>query len=86
MLAKTFLHGVSGDLRITSALPILGGHKIALGCSGLHANGCFNACQNYPAPKNLSKIALPSLTVISCYFQMTGSAINCFGGIMVVKF
>ena len=55
MLAKKILHGVSGELRITSALSILGGHRMALGCSGLHANGCFNACRNYPAPKNLSK-------------------------------
>ena len=55
MLAKIFLHGISGDLRITSALPILGGHRMALGCSGLHANGCFNACRNYPAPKNLCR-------------------------------
>ena len=52
---KIFLHGVSGELRITSALPILGGHRMALGCSGLHANGCFNACRNCLAPKNLSK-------------------------------
>ena len=55
MLAKIFLHGVSGELRITSALLILGGHRMALGCSGLHANGCFNACRNYPAPKNLCR-------------------------------
>ena len=53
MLAKKILHGVSGELRITSALSILGGHRMALGCSGLHANGCFNACRNCPAPKNL---------------------------------
>ena len=39
MLAKIILHGVSGELRITSALLILGGHRMALGCSGLHANG-----------------------------------------------
>ena len=55
MLAKKILHGVSGELRITSALPILGGHRVALGCSGLHANGCFNACRNCPAPKNLCR-------------------------------
>ena len=55
MLAKNFLHGVSGELRITSALSILGGHRMALGCSGLHANGCFNACRNCPAPKNLCR-------------------------------
>ena len=28
---------------------------MALDCSGLHANGCFNACRNYPAPKNLCR-------------------------------
>ena len=55
MHANFFLHGVSVELRITSALPILGGHRMALGCSGLHANGCFNACRNYPAPKNLCR-------------------------------
>ena len=55
MLAKNFLHGVSGELRITCALPILGGHRVALGCSGLHANGCFNVCRNCPAPKNLCR-------------------------------
>ena len=55
MLAKKILHGVSGELRITSALSILGGHRMALGCSGLHANGCFNACRNCPAPKNLCR-------------------------------
>ena len=55
MLAKIFLHGVSGELRISSALLILGGHRMALGCSGLHANGCFNACRNYPVPKNLCR-------------------------------
>ena len=42
--------GVSGELRVTSTLPILGGRRMALGCSGLHANGCFNACRNCPAP------------------------------------
>ena len=45
------LHGVSGELRTTSAIPFLGGHRMALGCSGLHANGCFNACRNCPVPK-----------------------------------
>ena len=48
---KKILHGVSGELRITRVLPILGGHRVALGCSALHANGCFNACRNFPMPK-----------------------------------
>ena len=38
-MSQKKLHRVSGELRITSALPILGGHRMTLGCSGLHANG-----------------------------------------------
>ena len=40
---NNILHGVSGDLRTNSAITFLGGHRMALGCFGLHANGCFNA-------------------------------------------
>ena len=75
MLAKKISHGVSGELRITSALSILGGHKMALGCSGLHANGCFNACRNCPAPKNLCRNspALPYRPIPSIICTIT----NC---------
>ena len=34
---------VVGEMRTTSAIPFFGGHRMALGCFGLHANGCFNA-------------------------------------------
>ena len=66
MLAKKILHGVSGELRITSALCILGGHRMALGCSGLHANGCFKLLMPVgiaPRRKIYVEIAPPSLTV-----------------------
>ena len=40
---NNILYEMLGELRTTNALAILGGHRMALGCSGLHANGCFNA-------------------------------------------
>ena len=35
--------GYWGKLRTSGASPIFGGHRMALGCSGLHANYCFIA-------------------------------------------
>ena len=60
---NNILYGVSDELRTTSALPIFGVHKMALGCSGLHANGCFNANQNFPRPKIYAKIC-PALSYL----------------------
>ena len=34
------LYWVLSELRTTSASTILGGHRMALDCSGLHASGC----------------------------------------------
>ena len=40
------------ELRTSGASPIFGRHRVALGCSGLHANCYFTAERNSPAPKN----------------------------------
>ena len=67
---NNILYGVVGELRTTSALPFLGVHRMALGCSGLHANGCFNADQNCPRPKIYAKFAPPCLSYYMVYPQV----------------
>ena len=47
------LQGDRDELRTTDASPILGRHRVVLGCSGLHANCYFTAERNSPAPKNI---------------------------------
>ena len=46
------LQGDRDELRTSGASPIFGRHRVALGCSGLHANCYFTAERNSPAPKN----------------------------------
>ena len=66
MSQNNILHEVAGELRTISAIFFLGGHRMALGCFGLHANGCFNACRNCPVPKNLcqNSPALPYFVTV----------------------
>ena len=47
------LQGDRDELRTSGASPIFGRHRVALGCSGLHANCYFTAERNSPAPKNI---------------------------------
>ena len=42
------LQGDKDELRTSGASPIFGRHRVALGCSGLHANSYFTAERNSP--------------------------------------
>ena len=61
-LQNNILNVVSGELRATSASPILGGHRMALGYSGLHAILMSIKCL---APNFYAKFALPYLATIN---------------------
>ena len=80
------LYGVSGELRTTSASPIFRGHRMALGCSGLHANDCFNANRNCPLNKNLCSIC-PTLPYALClheYFYKQAGPTFCVREVVMI--
>ena len=55
------LHGVEGELRTNSAIPFLGGHRMALGCSGLHANVVLMPDEIAPRQNIYVELAPPSI-------------------------